>query len=380
MNERRARPGGLDGYRTFVVRKRQPESRTVTSFYLVPEDGAPLPAYRPGQFLGFRLRVPGSDKPVFRDYTISDAPGGGRHYRLSIKREPAPPGDPVAPPGTSSNYFHDHVRVGSKLQVRAPAGAFYLRDGASPVVLLSGGVGLTPMISMLNHLVADGDRRPVWFIHGVRNGAEHAFGSHVRKLARKHAQLGVHIAYLEPRPEDKPGRDYQSSGLITMDLLQRLLPGPGCDFYLCGPPPFMKVFFNALLDWGADERRIYYEFFGPATVLKEDKATAKKATSPAAAPLVARTDAAAAPGMTVTFRRSGVTVPWDPKAGTILELAEANGLTPAFSCRSGVCHTCMCQLVDGEVEYVDDGVFRPDDPDQVLICSSRPKTDVIVDA
>jgi len=379
MSESRERPGGWDGFRTFVVKRKQPESQTVTSFYLAPQDGGLLPAYRPGQFLGFRLEVPGVDAPVVRTYTLSDAPGDGRHYRLSIKREPAPPGDRAVPPGLSSNHFHDNVRVGSTLQVRAPAGDFYLRDGGRPVVLLSGGVGLTPMISMLNHLVADGDKRRVWFIHGVRNGAEHAFGPHVRELAGKHANVGVHIAYLEPRPADEPGRDYDSSGVITLDLLQRLLPGPGCDFYLCGPPPFMKALFNALLDWGAAEDRIYYEFFGPATVLKEDKAAAGNPAPPTAA---AAPDSAAAvsAAVAVTFQRSGLTVPWDPKAGSILDLAEANGLTPAFSCRSGVCHTCMCGLIEGEVEYVDDGVFLPDDPDQVLICSSRPKTDVTVDA
>lgn len=377
MSESRERPGGWDGYRTFVVARKEPESRTVTSFYLEPEDDGPLAPYKPGQFLGFRLRVPGAaaSGPVMRDYTISDAPGDGRHYRLSIKREP-PPADADAPPGASSNYFHDNVRVGSKLDVRAPAGDFYLRDGDRPVALLSGGVGLTPMISMLNHLVADGDERKVWFIHGVRNGAEHAFGGHVRALAAKHANVGVHVAYLEPGPEDAEGRDYDSSGLITMETLERLLPGPGCDFYLCGPPPFMKVFYNALLDWGADEARIFYEFFGPATVLKDDRhggAGAKPATAEDAA-----TDTG--PDVNVTFQRSGVTVPWDPKAGTILDLAEANGLVLPFSCRSGVCHTCMCQLIEGEIEYIDDAVFAPDEPDQVLICSSRPKTDVTVDA
>ncbi|MBI2584374.1 MAG: 2Fe-2S iron-sulfur cluster binding domain-containing protein [Rhodospirillales bacterium] len=140
----------------------------------------------------------------------------------------------------------------------------------------------------------------------------------------------------------------------------------------------MKGLYNALLDWGADEDRIYYEFFGPATILKEDKTSDRNPAAPAAAATGKTT--AASPAVTVTFQRSGLTVPWDPKAGTILDLAEANGLTPAFSCRSGVCHTCMCGLIEGEVEYVDNGVFLPDDPEQVLICSSRPKTDVIVDA
>ena len=373
MSDTKQPAHGWDGFRTFAVTRKQPESRTVTSFYLEPEDNRPIPAYKPGQFLGFKLNVPGRNAPVVRTYTISDSPGDGKHYRLSIKREPAPPGRSELPAGVSSNYFHDHVAVGSRLQVRAPAGDFFLRaDSDRPVALLSGGVGLTPMISMLNHLVADGATRPVWFIHGVRDGAEHAFGPHVRDLAKRYAHVNAHVAYLEPRPEDVEGRDYDTAGVITLDLLKRLLPGPACDFYLCGPPPFMKALYNALLDWGVEEARIYYEFFGPASVLKEVKAPKP---SPAA-----KTDAPAdAAGLKVTFRKSGRTVDWDPKAGTILELAEANGLTPDFSCRSGVCHTCMCRLVAGEVEYVDDGVFMPDEPDQVLICSSRPKTDVTVD-
>ena len=376
MSNADERPAGWEGYRTFVVVRKEPESRTVTSFYLEPADGKPIPAHKPGQFLGFKLAVPGRNAPVIRTYTISDAAGDGRHYRLSIKREPPPPAHAELPPGLSSNYFHDHVAVGDKLQVRAPTGDFYLHDGTRPVVLLSGGVGLTPMIAMLNHIVADGAARPTWFIHGVRDGAEHAFGRHVRALAGKHANVRAHFAYLEPRPEDKLGRDFDSAGFITLDLLQRLLPGPACDFYLCGPPPFMKALYNALLAWGVAEADIRYEFFGPATVLKGTQAPA--AGKPAAKP---ETGAAAssAPAVTVTFRKSNLTVPWDPTVGSILELAEANGLTPDFSCRSGVCHTCMCELVEGEVEYVNDGVFLPDEPNQVLICSSKPKTNVTVD-
>ena len=377
MNKANERPVGWDGYRTFVVARKEPESQTVTSFYLEPEDGKPIPAHKPGQFLGFKLNVPRKSQPVTRTYTISDCPGDGRSYRLSIKREPAPPGRPDLQAGLSSNYFHDHVKVGSTLQTRAPSGDFFLKDGERPVVLLSGGVGLTPMIAILNHVAAQGDERPTWFIHGVRNGAEHAFGRHIRALAERHANIRVHVAYLEPRPEDEPGHDFDTGGVITLELLKRLLPGPACDFCLCGPPPFMKVLYNALCSWGVDEAHIYYEFFGPATVLKEEKA------KPSPAPAVARTAKAfdkAGPRLKVTFRKSDLTVDWDPTIETILELAEANGLTPDFSCRSGVCHTCMCKLIAGEVEYIDDGVFPPDEPDQVLICSSRPKTDVTVDA
>ena len=366
---------GWDGYRSFVIEAKEPESATVTSFFLVPKDGKPLPSYKPGQFLGFKLDVSGLEKPVRRTYTISDSPNEGAHYRLSIKREPPPEGHPEMPPGVTSNHFHDHLNVGSELLVRAPSGDFFLQeDGSGPVVLLSGGVGLTPMISMLNHLVETGSKRPVWFIHGVRNGAEHAFGPHVRGLAQSHDNIDAHIVYMEPGPDDEKGRDYDGSGFITMELLQGLLPGPEGEFYLCGPPPFMKVLFNGLLGWGVAEERIFYEFFGPATVLKDES---KDKPQPSAA---SKPGADAATGeLAVTFQGSGVTVKWDPAKESILELAEANGLDPDFNCRSGVCHTCMCRLVEGEVEYIHDDVLIPDEEDQVLICSSRPKTNVTVD-
>ena len=391
MNEPKDSSGGWDGYRTFCVERKEPESRTVTSFYLTAKDGRPLAPYKPGQFLGFKLDVPGHDKPVLRTYTISDSSGDAAHYRLSIKREPPPAGQQNAPPGASSNYFHDHVEAGSELQVRAPSGDFFLPedddgdgDGgeSGPVVLLSGGVGLTPMISMLNHIVSNGAKRPVWFIHGVRNGDEHAFGAHVRGLAETHANVNAHIAYLEPGPGDAEGRDYDSAGLISIELLESLLPGKDGDFYLCGPTAFMKALFNGLLDWGVAESRIYYEFFGPATVLKEsgagDKADGKSAPTASTVPGAPGPEAAA-DGPVVTFRRSGVTVTWDPDKETILDLAEANGVTPDFSCRSGVCHTCMCTLIEGEIEYVNDDALLPEEEGQILICSSRPKTDITVD-
>ena len=368
--------GHWKGARSSIVDRKEAESQTVTSFYLRPEDGASVPAYKPGQFLSFQLDIPGFDKPVIRSYTLSDSPAGlenGKLYRLSIKREPSPKDQPDAPPGASSNYFHDNVEVGSVLQVVAPNGDFFLHDDRDgPVVLMSGGVGLTPMIAMLNHLVDQGASRPVWFVHGVQNGAEHAFGSHVRQLAEAHAAVNAHMVYAEPGPDDALGRDYDDAGFITIPMLERLGAGTGADYYLCGPPPFMKVIYNALLDWGVDEARIYYEFFGPATVLKNDTAAVTK-PAPANAP------APAATGLKVTFQRAGVTVQWDGKADTLLELAEANGVEVDFSCRSGICQTCVCTLVEGEVEYINDDAFLPDEEDQVLICSSIPRTNVIID-
>ncbi len=184
---------GWEGCRTFLVDRREAESETVTSFYLVPEDGGVLPTYRPGQSLGFVLDVPDRMTPVIRNYTISDSPKDACHYRLSIKREPAPADQPDLPPGISSNYFHDHVQVGTKLQVRVPSGQFALRPrGKGPVLLLSGGVGCTPMIAMLNAIVDAGSTRNVWFVHGVPNRRENTICGPFSPLSHAHQKKPPH--------------------------------------------------------------------------------------------------------------------------------------------------------------------------------------------
>ena len=239
---------GWDGFRAFVVDRKVSESETITSFYLKPQDGEPLPPYMPGQFLTFRLNMPEHPTPVTRTYSLSDSPTHPDYYRVSIKRLPAPEDQPDLPPGLASNYFHDHVQLGTRLCVKAPHGKFYLDpDDDSPVVLLSGGVGLTPMISMLNAIVESRSKRTVWYVHGARDGREHAMGPHVRRLAAEHDNVGVHISYSRPRSEDIEGRDYDRRGHVSIDLLKELLPPAAYDFYLCGPTPFMKSLYNGLL-------------------------------------------------------------------------------------------------------------------------------------
>lgn len=360
-------PRGWSSYRTFVVDRKVPESETITSFYLVPEDGETLSSYQPGQFLTFRLEVPGHSKPITRTYTISDHPNSD-YYRVSIKRETPPAHRPDAPPGLSSNYFHDHVQPGAKLRVKAPRGEFRLDlSDDTPVVLVSAGVGLTPMISMLNGIIAAGSERPVWFIHGTRNGREHAMGEHMRRLAAEHDNVHLHVRYSRPEPEDVEGQNHDGIGHITVDVLKELLPPAAYNFYLCGPTPFMRSLYNDLLDWGVAESRIHYEFFGPASVLK---AGAEKAPTKV-------TGDESSPAFDVVFDQSGVTAAWDPAIDSILELAEAHGLRPDYSCRSGICHTCMCKLIAGEVTYVVEPADLPD-PGCVLICCSKPVSDVIV--
>ena len=358
-------------YRTFVVDRKERESESITSFYLAPEDGAALPEFLPGQFLSFELAIPGQAKPLLRTYSLSDAPNA-EHYRVSIKREPAPAGQPELAPGLSSAYFHDQVALGSKLRVGPPRGKFHLDpDSQKAVVLLSGGVGLTPMIAMLNTIVRSGTRRPVWFIHGARNGREHAMGAHVRRIAEENDNAQVHIRYSQPEAGDRVGRDYDSQGHLDIALLKQVLPFDDYEFYLCGPTPFMRSLYCGLLSHDVSEERIHYEFFGPASVLKEEAGPATSALAPSA-------EAELTADIQISFARSGVSADWDPACESILDLAERHGLNPDYSCRSGICHTCACELIEGEVEYFEEPLDEPD-PGSVLICCSRPKTSLVIE-
>lgn len=357
-------------YRTLIVARKVPESDTITSFYLEPTDGKPLTRFLPGQFLPLRLDIPGQYEPVLRTYSLSDSPSS-KYYRLSIKRELAPPDRPDVYPGVASNYFHDQVAAGTELMAKAPRGKFFLdAEAETPVVLLSAGVGVTPLTSMLNAIVAAGSGRMTWFIHGSRNKMEHAFGEHVRRMSKQHDNVHVHIRYSRPSADDVLGRDYDDEGHVDVDLVKRLNPDHNCDFYVCGPAPFMESLFAGLRDWGVSETRIHYEFFGPASVLKhrENVSTPKRVAEATQC----------CNEVEVHFSKSGVKANWNPSLESILDLAEANGLSPDYSCRSGICHTCVCPLEEGEVEYVQEPLDRPDSK-SVLICCSKPKTSIVID-
>jgi ferredoxin-NADP reductase/MOSC domain-containing protein YiiM/predicted pyridoxine 5'-phosphate oxidase superfamily flavin-nucleotide-binding protein len=360
------------GFRSVVVQRKAVESENITSFYLVPADeGAPLAPYLPGQFLTFKLSIPGHSEPVVRTYSLSDSPDRD-YYRVSIKREPSPLDRPDLPPGLSSNYFHDQVDVGTLLRVGPPRGKFHLDAGSHrAVVLLSAGVGQTPLLSMLNAIARSSSGRRVWFIHGARDGREHAFPRHVRAMARENDNIIVHIRYSQPTPDDVAGRDYDSEGHIDLELLKQLLPFGDYEFYLCGPPPFMKSLYCGLLSLGITESRVHYEFFGPASALTQE--AEPRGQVPERTP---REEVSGA--CEVTFARSGITVAWDSNCETILDLAEHHGLTPPYSCRSGICRTCMCALVEGEVDYLE-APLNPPGPGSALICVSRPKTNLVVD-
>jgi nitric oxide dioxygenase len=257
-----AAPGGWNGWRDFVVESTQPESAVIRSFILVPADGGAVMRHRPGQYLTFALDVPGVGR-LKRNYSISSAPED-RAYRISVKRE-ARPG---VPPGLASCWLHDHAGPGTVLKVAPPAGEFFLDEkDDGPVVLLSGGVGLTPMMSMLESIVRAGNGRPVWYVHGAENGRVHAMGKHARELAGKAANVTVRTFYHVPDAGDVAGRDHDEVGLISADWLACHTPKEEATYYLCGPRPFLRAMVGGLARAGVPLGRIRYEFFGPADEL-----------------------------------------------------------------------------------------------------------------
>ena len=248
--------GDWTGWRSFVVRERIRESDAITSFVLAPTDGGPVRRHRPGQYLTVLVDVSGKGE-VKRTYTVSSAPGGAT-YRVSIKRESD---------GTVSTWFHDSARVGTELRIGPPAGDFVLPDDQNrPIVLLSAGVGLTPMISMLEALVARASSVPTLYVHGTRDGATHAMRDGVRRLATNRPNISVATFYSAPRPEDQAGRDYDEAGRVTVAWLRDHAPADA-DYFICGAVPFLRDFVTGLAEAGIPHDRIHYEFFGPVEQL-----------------------------------------------------------------------------------------------------------------
>jgi nitric oxide dioxygenase len=256
-----AAEGGWNGYREFLVDRKVPESDIITSFYLRPSDGGPLPPFQPGQYITVKIDHPTTPTSP-RNYSLSDRPGLG-HYRISVKREPRLNGS--APEGLISNYLHDSVHVGDSVLIGPPCGEFTLdpaRANGRPIVLLSGGIGITPVMSMLKTLVHHRVETPVYFIHAARNSRVHALADEARSISEEHSNVFTHFRYDDPLEHDF-GRHCHSVGTIDRALLQEILPTSDAEFYFCGPKPFMAGLFQSLKEWGVEDSRIHFEFFGP---------------------------------------------------------------------------------------------------------------------
>lgn len=353
-----------NGHRKFYIDRTVDEAKDVRSFYLKPHDQKPLAPFLPGQYLTFQLRVPGQPKAVIRCYSLSDSPLERDYYRVTIKRLGPPPKDPDKPPGLSSNFFHGVLKEGDILDVRAPSGHFYLdQTSERPVVLIGGGVGLTPVLSMLNTICGSGSKRETWFFYGITNRSEHAMYDHLAEIEQSHDNVNIVPCYSRPSESCVEGRDYRHEGFVSVDLMKSLLPSNNFDFYICGPPPMMEMVTKDLRSWGVPDESVNFEAFGPATV--------KKAADPIASP-------ANAEGIEVRFARSEKTLSWTPDCGTLLEFAEANGINLDSGCRAGNCGTCQTAIREGKVKYLSDP-GAPCDEGSCLVCVAVPQGPIVVE-
>ena len=353
-------PPAWPGFRQMRVAQIHKESDNVTSFVLAPVDGKPLPAFKAGQFVVLRLLIDPAKPPVLRSYSLSDLPTAD-HLRISVKNESN---------GIGSSYLCDRTQEGNVLDVSAPRGSFTLRPGESPIVLLSAGVGATPVMSMLHALVAEGSQREIWWVYGARNRAEHPFAEESRSLLKQLSRGREYIVYSRPSASDHVGTDFDAQGHIDMALLERIGVSQHSDFYMCGPASFLQSMTDGLRNWGVLDANVHSEIFGTLEAITPGMAqVVHHPHQPQGQP---------GSGPPVSFARSGVTVAWDPKFASLLELAEACDVPVRWSCRTGVCHTCMTGLIGGSVTYNPEPLERPA-PGNVLVCCSQPNASITLD-
>ncbi len=353
--------GTWQGFRPFVVDRMVRETETVNSVYLKPEDGKAFPEFLPGQHLTFQFDIPGQAKPVIRCYSLSDSPSTD-YYRISVKKSLPPRDKPELPSGRASTYVNESLMTGERLRIKSPSGSFFLDEqSAAPVVLLAGGIGITPMISMLNQLIDSGSKRMVVLIYGSRHSQDHAFKEHLSQTVQAHKNIHVVNVYSSPLETDATGRDYDVSGFISIDLIRNLLPNNQFQFYMCGPPPFMDSVYNGLIEWGVPDSRISFEAFGPASIGRKKRQTGTAGVNDATP-------------IDVKFAQSGATASWDGTQDNLLELAEANGIAIDSGCRAGSCGTCETGIVSGKVEYPDGEIVNCL-PGTCLVCLARPSSD-----
>ncbi len=354
-------PPAWPGFRQLTVRAITRESESAISIRLEDPTGAPLPAARPGQYLTLRVQPDKRKRAVLRNYSLSGPPEAG-YYRVTVKHERN---------GAASGYLHARLAVGDQLDIAAPRGTFILDQTNEPVLLISAGIGATPVLAMLQALAHERSDREIWWLHGARNGREHSFAAEARALLAALPNARAHVYYSHPAPNDLQGRDFDRAGRLTASLLASLNPPPDAGAYICGPSAFMDEISAGLAALGLDASRIHTEPFGPAA-----SQTPGIAATPARAPHAPAGEPGNGP--TIAFARSDLTIPWNSRYGTLLELAESCDVPVRWSCRTGVCQTCETTLIAGTVDYSPDPVEPPADG-SVFICCSQPRDDIVLD-
>jgi ferredoxin-NADP reductase/MOSC domain-containing protein YiiM/ferredoxin len=354
-------PPAWAGFRQLIVTAIERECDSVISIRLEDPDGEPLPAAQPGQYLTLRIRPDEDKASVLRNYSMSGPPGAG-YYRITVKREHD---------GVASGYLHTRLRVGDQLEIGAPRGTFILDRTQAPVLLISAGIGATPVLAMLHALAAEHSEREIWWLHGARSSREHSFGAEAKALLASLPHVGIHVYYSRPGPNDLEGRDYERAGRLSAPLLAELGPPRDAEAYLCGPTAFMEEISAALAAIGLKASCIHTEPFGPAPGL-----TPGIASTPARAPHPPAGEPGTGP--TIEFARSDLAVHWTDDFASLLELAEACDVPVRWSCRTGVCHNCETTLIEGTLDYNPDPV-EPPAVGNALICCSQPHDDVVLD-
>ncbi len=367
------------GYRKFIVTKKVEECDAICSFYLKPHDGLPIPDFRPGQHLTFSLRAGPNNKPVVRCYSLSEAPEGKQqaHYRVSVKRLPPPPDKPDAPAGLVSGFWHEQIQESDLIDVKAPSGQFFLQEQSTqPVVLIAGGVGVTPMLCMFQHLIRQGSRREVWFFYGVDHRHQVMALQEIQEAAAKAANIHLRLAFSNPTEQCVPGQHYHREGYVSVDWIRECMQLSEAfneipeyrqpEFYICGPVPMMQSISAGLEQWGAPSSMVYSEAFGPASI-KRAKPKAEDGEQ-------------AEEQFTVQFKRSGRTLQWSTADGSLLEFAEENNLALDAGCRCGECGTCEIAIIEGQIVYPDRDPQFDLTANSCLACVGVPGSDLVLDA
>lgn len=352
----------VPGFEPLVVTSIERESGDVLSFVMQDAEGRPLAAALPGQYVVLRLK-PAADGPaIFRSYSLS-GPASTKHYRISVKIEPK---------GAAGKYFSGQLRAGDRLEVSSPRGSFVLQPGERPIVLLSAGIGATPVLAMLHALAEEGSTREIIWLHAARDGRHHPFAGEVRGLLQALANARSYVCYTRPEASDKTGEGFNASGRFSQTVFGELALPSDADVYLCGPDQFMADMKEALRALGVAQERVHIEIFNGG----ESRTPGVVGTVPRAPHTPAEE---ASTGPVVSFARSGISTRWNAsRYQSILELAEACDVPVRWACRTGVCHNCESGLVSGTVAYDPEPLDKPADGN-LLVCCSQPTSDIVTD-
>jgi len=350
------------GFQSLVVASIDRESADVLSFAVQRADSHPLQMALPGQYVVLRLKPTANGPTIFRSYSLSGPPST-ECYRISVKIEPN---------GAAGNYLREHAHVGDTLEFSSPRGSFVLKPGEQPIVLLSAGIGATPVLAMLHALAAASSARQVMWLHTARDGQHHPFAREVRRLIRALTNARCYVCYTRVGSIDKTSEDFNAAGRFSRSVLDELGLPRDADVYLCGPTRFMGDMKEALVALGVAPERVHLEIFKggesmtPGVVGGVTRAPHPPGDEPSTGP-------------SVSFARSGISAHWDaPRYGSILEMAEACDVPVRWACRTGVCHNCESGLLSGTVDYEPQPLDKPADGN-LLVCCSQPTSDVVID-